>query len=125
MKISSTIYGSKDLMRKLATMPVEARGAVYVVLQRAALDLKGKAQRITPVESGDLQGSAYAEAELTAEGVEAVVGFDSVYARRQHEELDWQHKAPGQAKFLEQPYEENRRKYSLAVTNAIKKAVEK
>ena len=34
------------------------------------------------------------------------IGFNTVYAARQHEELEWGHDAPGQAKYLEMPIRE-------------------
>ncbi|MEU2443560.1 minor capsid protein [Streptomyces althioticus] len=60
-----------------------------------------EAQNLVPLDEGALQNTGTAsvdEGSLTA-----MVSYDTPYAARQHEELDWRH-APGrQAKYLEQP----------------------
>lgn len=67
---------------------------------RAGADLLlEEANRLVPLETGDLGRSGVA----VAEGKEAAVGYSSVYAARQHEELGYQHDAGRQAKFLEAP----------------------
>ena len=104
-----------------------ARAAVRDV-HRAGEILLGEAQRRAPIEEGTLRGSgalaivvsgqrfegtgALAGATALAEGlarahspitVTAEVSFNTVYAARQHEELDWRHPKGVQAKYLEQP----------------------
>ena len=58
-----------------------------------------KAQEIVPHREGTLERSG----RVVQDGLDGAVTFDTVYARRQHEELTWRH-APGrEAKYLEKP----------------------
>lgn len=66
-------------------------------LQAGADLLLDESNRIAPIETGDLIRSGRA----VANSDEAAVGYNSVYAARQHEELGWRHDAGRQAKFLE------------------------
>lgn len=118
------IGGADELSKLLDKMPVIAKNDTRITLKKCCIDLKSKAQKITPVDTGDLQGSAFYSTSETTSGLSAIVGFTESYATRQHEELTYKHKSPGQAKYLEQPYKENIRKYINAISNTIKKAVE-
>lgn len=61
--------------------------------------LLGAARAAAPKDEHTLERSG-----ATAQrGLEGVVAFDTPYAKRQHEELDWHHPRGGQAKYLEQP----------------------
>jgi hypothetical protein len=68
-----------------------------VALMRAAEHTRGVAVERTPIEEGDLRQSA----GTRMVGDEAWIEYNSVYARRQHYELDWRHPRGGQALFLE------------------------
>lgn len=70
-------------------------------LERWAEDVLEQAKRIVPIEIHTLQDSG--NTDIDREKLEATVYFDTPYAARQHEELDWQHDEPGQAKYLETP----------------------
>jgi hypothetical protein len=60
-----------------------------------------ESKKLVPLEEGTLERSG--KVTIDAERLEGTVSYDTVYARRQHEELTWKH-APGrQAKYLEQP----------------------
>jgi hypothetical protein len=118
------IDGIEALNKTLKNLHYAAIGAVRRQMQINCADLKGKAQRITPVDTGDLQGSAYYETEIFHDSVRAEVGFTENYSTRQHEELDYRHKAPGQAKYLEQPLNENIEKYTELIGQVTAKAME-
>lgn len=64
----------------------------------------GEAQRIVPLEEGTLAGTADRETIEQLTGVEVIGSFSTIYAARQHEELDWTHRDGRQAKFLEAPF---------------------
>jgi hypothetical protein len=64
----------------------------------------GEAQRLAPIEEGTLRASGDRETTDRAGGFEIVISFSTVYAARQHEELDWTHPKGGQAKYLEEPF---------------------
>lgn len=116
-------------------------------LARSAEDLAGRAQRLAPVDEGTLRGSVnvvlivngtrfegtgarqqaanaarlYAKAGQRVE-LDAEVSFNTVYAARQHEELDWQHPKGGQAKYLEAPLLANTARYSRIIALAAQRA---
>lgn len=118
------VEGLDALQSKLRNIPEDALHAVRKAIQKVAADLKGKAQRITPVDTGDLAGSAYYETSITSTGIDAEVGFPLEYATRQHEELTFVHRFPGQAKYLETPLNENIDRYIEMVGDAAMKAME-
>lgn len=72
------------------------RAAAVNGLHDAAEVVKQEAIERCPKETGELRNSA----GTAAEGLEAVVYFDTPYAVRQHEELGWDHQ-DGEAKYLE------------------------
>jgi hypothetical protein len=56
-----------------------------------------ESNKIIPLDEGTLERSG----RVDRDGLEGTISYDTVYARRQHEELTWKH-APGrQAKYLE------------------------
>jgi hypothetical protein len=140
-----TVSGVNELDKVLKQIPKSATTAIEKELKKVALDLQGKAQRIAPIDLGDLRGSAFAVVgkEMvsqqekdkdpksvrmglpTAGGLEAIVGFAEPYALKQHEEVGYRHPKGGQAKYLETPYKQNRDKYVDYIAKAVKKAVEK
>jgi len=55
-----------------------------------------------PIEEATLERSGKATVETDGAGqVRSAVSFDTPYAARQHEELDWRHDDGRQAKYLE------------------------
>ncbi len=101
----------------------------------------------TPVETGTLRRSGtvtvgalpdgaqvYAAAEAGAEMKDAFkkeagkekaiyVSFNTPYARRQHEELDYNHPLGGKAKYLEDPFNRLKKKVVKMADQQIKKAL--
>ena len=85
--------------------------AIVDQVNAAALDGMTEATEVLLAQAVDqtpwvehlLRNSGVAEAEATPEGVAGVVSFNTPYARRQHEELDWNHPNGGNAKYLERP----------------------
>ena len=115
-----TITGITELNSALKKVTPQAETAVKHELGLIAADLQNKAGKLAPVDTGDLRGSAYTEVS----GMVATIGFVEEYAVRQHEDMENRHPKGGQAKYLETPYKENVGKYTDALKNAIKKAVE-
>jgi hypothetical protein len=133
-----------------AVRVAQARGALEA-LRRIGEDLAGiAATRTAPVETGDLRGSievAYLVNGVRHEGpgafasalVEATVAAaagqlrslnvevsaNTIYAARQHEELDWSHPLGGQAKYLEAPLVERAPRYARIVDRAQEAEVAK
>lgn len=70
-------------------------------LALAGAHLLGEAQAIVPHETGDLERSG--RWEIDEANLRVVVYFDTPYAVRQHEEMNYQHEGGRQAKYLETP----------------------
>jgi hypothetical protein len=91
--------------------------AAMRALKAEAVILKGRSQRLCPVESGTLRDSCVIE-----EGDDYVTvgygGAASAYAARQHENLAYHHDV-GQAKYLEQPATEMEEEIKAAVAKAV------
>jgi hypothetical protein len=89
-------------------------------LREIGLDLVGKAKKLAPLDTGDLRGSGFSKLE----GDTVTIGFTEPYALRQHEHTEYDHPMGGQAKYLEQPFNENLKKYIKHLEDSTKKAVE-
>jgi len=79
-------------------------------------------------------GQVYAAAEAGTEMKDAFPGetgkekavyisFNTPYARRQHEELGYQHPRGGKAKYLEDPFNRNKKKVLKYADKQIRKAL--
>ena len=88
-------------------------------LQAGADLLLDESNRIAPIETGDLirSGRAIANSE------EAAVGYNSVYAARQHEELGWRHDSGREAKFLEKSLNRHSDRILDAIAEEIRDAL--
>lgn len=74
-------------------------------LRRGLEHVLERSRAIVPLEEGTLERSG----RVTVDGLEGAVSYDTVYARIQHERLDFRH-APGRtAKYLERPMNSERR----------------
>ena len=80
-----------------------------------------EATRLVPIVEGTLQRSGVASVD--EDKLQAAVSYDTPYAVRQHEEMDYQH-APGRkAKYLETPLNASREKVLELVAREIKAAL--
>lgn len=96
-----------------------AREAGLAALREGAEALLTEAQNEAPVETGTLRRSG----TVTDAGDKVYVSFNTPYAVRQHEELEWRHPLGGKAKYLEDPFKRMKDKIKRAVQLAIKKAL--
>ena len=78
-------------------------GASQPSLLKAAEHLLEESNRSVPLLEGTLQRSGTADADDTA----GVVAYDTPYARRQHEHLEYRHTDGRRAKWLELTFTEN------------------
>lgn len=79
----------------------EMRAGAARGLLLAAEFVLSQSTEVVPLDEAELQRSG--TASVDAPSLTAMVSYDTPYAVRQHEELDYRH-APGrQAKYLEQP----------------------
>lgn len=89
-------------------------------LEDATDHLLAASTAVAPIEEGTLIRSARADAQPTGTGATGGVGYSTVYAARQHEELTWRHDAGRQAKYLEGPWLAQRATMADLVAAAIR-----
>jgi hypothetical protein len=63
----------------------------------------GESSKVVPIEEGTLSRSGKVTAETQGNVAVAAVSYDTAYAARQHEELDYRHDEGRAAKYLETP----------------------
>lgn len=73
-------------------------------LQRGLEHVLAESNKIVPLDEGTLERSG----RVVRNGLEGAVTYDTVYARRQHEELTWKHLPGRSAKYLEIPMNRER-----------------
>ena len=124
-----------------------AEEAGLKALRTGAEAILTEAMDETPVDTGTLRRSGtvtvgkrpdgvqvYAAAEAGTDMAKAFpseigkekavyISFSTPYARRQHEELDWEHPLGGGPKYLETPFNRNKNKVLKYVDKEIKKAL--
>lgn len=86
-------------------------------LNHAANMLRSDSVPLAPIDRGPMRASAQVT-PATDSSLTAYVSYDTPYAARQHEELDWRHDE-GQAKYLEGPLTENEAKYQQAIASRL------
>jgi hypothetical protein len=98
------------------------REAASKALNDAAFDLLSKSKKLAPLDEGDLRASGNT-IPSTPQSLEAVVGFDTPYAVRMHEDLTYTPQEPGTGpKYLENPANQNAKKYRQHIQSELRKA---
>ncbi|MFY7069584.1 hypothetical protein ACOQFV_27315 [Nocardiopsis changdeensis] len=97
----------------------EALKAAEKGLGLAMEHLLGESRKEAPLEEGTLERSGTA----VVRGREGAVYFDTVYARRQHEELTWRHDPGRKAKYLEDPFNRERETLLEIVAAQVREAL--
>ena len=113
------IDGVDELDTRLQRLAIQTDGPADRALRDSANDLLGRAVTLAPVDTGDLRGSG--NVQEIQDGYE--VRFNQRYAAVQHERMDFNHPRGGQAKYLEQPLEQNRSRYLEHVAAAIRREI--
>lgn len=90
-------------------------------LRLAAFFALTEANRTVPLDEGPLRRSGGTDVDPGA--LEAVVYYDTPYARRQHEELGWRHPKQGRAKWLELTMQEQQSKIQQIIATQIGRAI--
>jgi hypothetical protein len=107
-----TLEGDETLRRFLQTAKKETPLAVAQAVWEEANLIFAKSQRIVPVDTGVLRGSGGVSSPQSMSGGGTYVdifygGPAAPYALYVHEIIENYHKAPTQAKYLEQPFMES------------------
>jgi len=87
-------------------------------LTQAAEQLRSRSVPLAPIDRGPLRGSAHVEPATGSELVSAV-SYDTPYAVRQHEELDYHHEE-GEAKYLERPLRKHKQELTNILANELR-----
>jgi len=103
-----TVSGLKELKAGLLKRNKFHVEALRIGLFKAGLFLQRESQKIVPVETSNLKGSATTRAVGQGKKVEVLVGYGAAYAVFVHEDLEARHKPGKTAKFLERPLREKR-----------------
>lgn len=90
-----------ELKTNLGAILAKERAGALKGLKVAAEHLLQKSRELVPHEEGTLERSGTVTVDEA--NLRAAVSYDTPYAVRQHEELDWKHDEGRQAKYLEDP----------------------
>ena len=101
--------GRKQVQRNLARARKAFRRSLGAALYHEGSALLAQSLKLVPVDTGRLRSTGYVSPpEDEVGGVFVEVGYGTDYAVRQHEDSSLRHRV-GQAKFLQQPFEESER----------------
>jgi hypothetical protein len=117
------LEGFVELNNKFKKSISEISDVIQDALLDCGNDLQQKSVDITPVDTGALRASAFTEAE-SGSNPSVIVGYTEEYAIFVHENLEANHPV-GQAKFLEQPLQENTDKYVGHVRDKVQDLIDK
>jgi hypothetical protein len=106
-----TWYGDAVLAREKAGADKGTSDAAQHLLQVS--------QQRVPLEEGTLLRTG----RVIGSGLRKGVTYDTVYARRQHEELTWRHDPGRTAKYLEGPLNEEAETLQRIIGEAVAKAL--
>lgn len=104
----ANISGLKALKAVIAKRKRASAKGVELGLKRAGLFLQRESQKVVPVDHNILRPTADTRAEGLGWKTEVVVSYGTDYAVFVHEDLEARHKPGKQAKFLEQPFRDNK-----------------
>ena len=93
-------------------------GRMQPLLYDAGEHILGEANKTVPIEEGSLAGSGDVDADENS----AVVSYDTPYARRQHEELQYQHAQGRRALWLKLTLEEEQRAVRDFLADGLRRA---
>ena len=81
--------------------------------------VKQESVKVAPKDTGMMEKSA--QVTMSADGKTGYVSYDTPYAIRQHEELDFRHAEGRIAKYLELPFQQNQEKALQIIQREIKR----
>lgn len=143
MKITCDIIGVEEIEKAFNEKVKKVKKFSAKEMENVVVDLFEKSNRLAPVKSGNLIASGTAEVngsviaignqngginvvgsapDTQGDEVYGEVGYSADYALEQHEDLTFEHDT-GQAKYLEQPFNENFDKYIDQISKKIDDAI--
>ncbi len=115
--------GIEKHIRRLKQFREAAEPAAHRAAVKAAEILLEEANKICPVDTGDLRDSGHVVVEGEGFSTEATVIYDAEYAIYVHENLDAYHAPPTQAKWLEETLRQYRGSISSMIRQEVKDAI--
>ncbi|WP_151480625.1 hypothetical protein [Streptomyces albicerus] len=73
-------------------------------LEKGLEHVLGVSKTQVPLDESTLERSG----KVHVDGLDGAISYDTVYAKRQHEEMDWKHLPGRKAKYLEDPMNSER-----------------
>lgn len=127
MEISVELEGLDDLLKMLLVEGRELTREVGRTLYREANDVFDRSQDICPIDTGALRSSGVVnQPEVEGDDVFVLIqygGAAAPYAVIQHENLEYYHEPPTQAKYLEAPLVERTVEFNAAMREVLGKAI--
>ena len=102
----------------------QIRAKTIEAMDKIVNDLTRRSKQLAPLDTGDLRGAGTGDVDTIGDNIVGTVTFDKPYAMRQHEDMSFNHPKGGQAKYLEQPLNENRDRYKEFIKDKIKEVTE-
>lgn len=104
MSISIKLTGMGKLKGQLKSVNDAVYRGSELALIDAAETIMMESSPEVPKQIGDLEASGYVnEPQDGPLGPDIEFGYNSIYAARQHEEMEWVHPIKGKAKYFEDP----------------------
>lgn len=117
--MSGTVQGMKNVEAAIKAHTKATAKGVRIGLYRAGLFLQRESQKVVPVDTGALKGSATTRAEGEGLDTAVIVGYGTDYGLYVHENLDARHKPGKYAKFLTRTLVLKKDRMRQIVTDAI------
>jgi len=126
MANNNNLLGVQQVVSNLNQMSAKMKRAARIAIEDCLLDLQSRAVPLAPISEGggDLRGSCSVDVKIVGDEIVGYIGFDTPYALKQHEELNYQHPRGGQAKYLEEPFNAKKDGYERYVAQAVKEAID-
>jgi len=102
-KAGLTLIGGKEFQQSLKTLAKKYPDRLARGLIRAGAFIQRESQKIVPVDTGALKGSAYTRKSGTGRDIAVRVGYQQSYAIYVHEMLENYHKPGKTARYLAIP----------------------
>ena len=101
-----------------------AKEAAAQALGVCGADLQGKSSQEAPIDTGDLRANcSVSDVRWSGDSAHVTVGYNLPYAIVQHERLEFRHPKGGKAKYLEDPFNQNKAKYERYIRDAVLRAL--
>lgn len=117
------IDGFKETYKAMGLLEEEIQKAALKGVKKLADNILGESQKLVPVDTGILKESGAIDTDKKTNIV--TISYNTPYARKQHEDNTLNHPKGGQAKYLEQPFNEKSGEIEKFVGDAIHKALQR